>query len=80
MRVEALGLDHGLAQRAVAALVLETGDMFARALMGAGGRRENPDFAIGENTVDIEQDEFDFLRPSLGGIFAWHRRILAFAE
>jgi len=33
----------------------------------ASGRRENPDFAVGENPVDVEKDEFNFAGASGSG-------------
>jgi len=66
MGVEALGLDHGLAEQAEASLVFILGGLLLGRLPGAGGRGKYPDLAVGEDTVYVEQDQFDLFRPGFG--------------
>jgi len=80
--VKALGFDQARALEAKAALCLCSGDALSRLfekallssrLLASGRRRKYPDFAIGEDAVDVEENEFNFAGTSGGGWFG-HRR------
>src|ERR1700687_5042161 len=77
MGVEALGFDQGGAVESEAALTARPRRLSENTLMPsrllAFGRGENPDFAVGENAVDVEENEFNFAGASGGGWFR-HRR------
>src|SRR5208283_3326727 len=47
--------------------------LFQHTLLRAGRRGENPDFAVGENAVNVEENELDLAGASSGGWFR-HRR------
>src|SRR5579883_3261328 len=66
MRVEALGLDHAVADQSETTLILMLGGMGLRGLLCSRGSGKNPDFAVGQHAVDIEQNELDLLRPGFG--------------
>ncbi len=58
---------------AKSALPTMLGGLFQHTLLGAGGGGENPDFSVGKNSVNVEENEFDFAGASGGGWFG-HRR------
>jgi hypothetical protein len=66
MRVEALGFDQAGTLETESAFAAVLIGLLQDALLGVGGGREDPDFAVGEDAVNVEQDEFDFLGARLG--------------
>src|SRR5258706_4695049 len=76
--MEALGFDQANAVESEAALSAMLGRFLEEALLrsrwlAAGRRRENPDFAVGKNAVNVEKNEFDFAGAGSSGWFR-HRR------
>jgi hypothetical protein len=72
--VEAFGFDHGLAVEAKSALATVPDGLFfffliKDALFGAGRGREDEELAVGENTVNVKEKEFDFAGAGVGGEF-----------
>ena len=65
VRVKALSLDHRLAQQPEPTFVLMLRRMCLGFLLCASRRRENPDLPVGEHTVDVEKNKFDFFRSYL---------------
>ena len=66
MGVEALGFDQAGAVETEPALATVLVCLLQDALLCPGGGGENPDFAVGEYTVHVEKDEFDFFGAGLG--------------
>jgi hypothetical protein len=64
--VEAFGFDVSLAGETKATLLRMFGRVFLRRELGSAGRGEDPDFAVSENSVYIEQEQFYFLGPGFG--------------
>src|SRR2546422_4082973 len=64
--MEALGFDHALADDAKAALAALRGALLRR-LLGSGGGRKDPDLAISEDAVHVEQEQLDFFGAGGGG-------------
>ncbi len=60
MGVKALGFDQAGALETESAFATVLIGLLQDALLGAGGGGEDPDFAVGEDAVDVEEDEFDF--------------------
>src|SRR5438128_220272 len=74
MGVETLGFDQAGAVETEPALAPVLVCLLQDALLCPGGGGENPDFAVGEDTVHVEKDEFDFFGAGFGHCVA----ILAF--
>src|SRR2546425_1192052 len=66
--MEALGFDHALADDAKAALAALRGALLRR-LLSSGGGRKDPDLAISEDAVHVEQEQLDFFGAGGGGGF-----------
>src|SRR2546425_5096268 len=64
--MEAFGFDHALADDAKAALAALRGALLRR-LLGSGGGRKDPDLAISEDAVHVEQEQLDFFGAGGGG-------------
>ena len=82
MGIEALGFDQARALEAETALCLCSGDALGRLfektllsarLLASGRRGKYPDFAVGEDAVDVEENEFNFAGTNAGGWFG-HRQ------
>src|ERR1019366_8044178 len=75
--VEALGFDQAGAMESEAPLTALFPGLLENTLLSsrwlASGRGENPDFAVGENAVNVEENEFNFAGASGAGKFR-HRR------
>ena len=54
MRIEALGLDHGLAEQGESAFLAMLRRVFLGGPAEPGGRREYPDLAVGKDSVHIK--------------------------
>ena len=72
MRVEAFSFDQGLAVEAESALAAVFRGLFEDALLCAGGSGKDEEFAVGEDSVDVEEKKFDFAGAGLRGEFG-HR-------
>src|ERR1700681_3216431 len=77
MGVEALGLNQARAVQPEAALSTMLRGFFQHARIRTGrrttGRGKDPNFAVGENTVNVEDYELNFAGASISGWFG-HRR------
>src|ERR1035437_1644260 len=75
--VEALGFDQTGTVESEAPLTARLRGLFENTLLSsrwlASGRGENPDFAVGKNAVDVEENELNFASASGCGWFG-HRR------
>lgn len=71
--MKALGLDESRAVKAESTLSALPGRLLEHALLGARGRGKDPNFAVGENAVNVEEDELDCAGASDGRWFG-HRR------
>ncbi len=65
--VEALGLDHGLADETETALPTVLGRVILGRLLDSGGCGEDVQLAVGENAVYVEEKQFDFPGAKSGG-------------
>jgi len=74
MGVEALGFDQAGAVEAEPAFAPVLVCLLQDGLLCPGGGGKNPDFAVGEDTIHVEKDEFDFFGAGFGHCVA----ILAF--
>ena len=52
--VKAFGLDHGLADQAEATLSTTFGGVGTGVLLQAGGSREDEQFAVGEDAINVK--------------------------
>jgi len=71
--MEALGLDERLAVEAESTLAAMLSGLFEDALLRACRGGEDEKLAVGENAVDVEEEESDFTGAGLGREFG-HRR------
>jgi len=69
--VKALGLNQRLAVKAKSTLSAVVRGFFENALLNARRSGEDEQLAIGEDTVDVEKEEFDFAGAGLSGE-SWH--------
>ena len=73
MGVKALGLDESLAVQTEAALSAMLGRFLEDSLLGSGWCGKYEELSVGEDAVDIEEQELDFTGPSVSGEL-WHGR------
>jgi len=71
--VEAFGFDQGLALETESALATLAGGLLKNALGRAWRSGEDEELAVGEDAVDVEEEEFDFAGASLRGESFGHR-------
>jgi hypothetical protein len=72
--VEALGFDNALAVQSESALATMLGGMFLCGLLRSGRCGKEKQLAVSEDTIYVEEQQFDFLGPRLGGEYFAHRR------
>ena len=77
MGVKTFGLDQGQTLEAKAGVAGVFGGLRLRslvegALLGSSRCGEDEEFAIGEDAVDVEQEEFDFAGAKGGRVWFWH--------
>jgi hypothetical protein len=70
--VETFGFDQGFTAKAEPALIFLWGRVAARSGLDAGGRGEDEQLAVGEDSIDVEEKEFDFAGAGCGREFG-HR-------
>ena len=68
--METLGFNQAGAVEPETALSLMLRGLFENALLSSRRCGENPDFPVGKNAIDIEDDEFNFAGTSGGRWFA----------
>ena len=73
MRMEAFRFDERLAMETESAFATVLGRLLQDALPGAGWSREDEEFAVGQDSVHVEEEELDFAGARLSGEFC-HRR------
>ena len=74
MSVKALGFNKTGAVQTEAALASVLCRLLLNALLRSGRSREEKQFAVGQNTINIEKQQFNFFSARLA---VWHARILA---
>src|SRR5580704_13903488 len=72
--MEPLGLNQGLVHQAETALPTKLGGMLLRGLLDSCGCGKDVQLAVTENAIYVEEEKFDFLGASLGGLCFGHRR------
>jgi len=72
--VKAFGLDQRLAVKAESSFATVVCGLLEHALLSSCRSREDEELAVGEDTVDVEEKEFDFAGSGLSGQFLRHRR------
>lgn len=73
MGVKAFSFDQGFAAEAEAPLATVCGRLLEHTLLGACGSREDKEFAVREDSIYVEKQEFDFAGTGLSGE-SGHRR------
>ena len=71
--MKALGLDESLAVQTEATLSAMLGRSLEDSLLGSGWCGKYAELSVGEDAVDIEEEELDFAGPSVSGAL-WHWR------
>ena len=71
--VKAFGLDESLAVQTEAALSAMRGRLLQDSLLGSGCCGKYEELSVGEDAVDIEEEELDFASPGVSGEL-WHGR------
>lgn len=71
--VESFGFDQGLALEAESALAAVFHRLFENALLRARRGGEDEEFAVSEDSIDVEEEKFDSAGAGLGGEFG-HRK------
>src|SRR5579862_4447491 len=73
-------LDKTLTDEPEASLPSVFGSMVLGRLLDSGGSGKDVELAVGQHTVDIEEEQFDFPGARFGRESLGHRRILALAR
>lgn len=72
VRVKALGLNQDLADEPKTALPATFGRMIERGLLDSGGSGKDEKLAVGEDTIDVEEEQLNFFGARLRGWRFWH--------